>query len=378
MRVGLFCVLLLASITAWAGTCRDALAVTRFQSLAHLTPHAREQWAQVLESGGPGLRQALLDKMGSSRHEERLYAGYLASGYFSFDDSSLAFERQLIHLQTELRAAAPDPDDRIEPGFLFADAEGKAVLLPYGAEMDAGIHVPATSQVAELVNNFSYTDYLAQGFQVVQLQSGDNGFNYAQHDMAHLIGFVRNPEYMREVRALARARAELGPSRRLVLSYAEERANMAVFYVFEALSRGRLSALQDYFAMLGVPRAMDCPDPRCLKTLLKPVRSEAFALYEDKIGQLIELLGGGMVGGQSFSMDGIWADTWEPTAMELSVAHRREGQFENYLFYLLTTARMPIAEQVRQLLKGPSPELCAAYKSYLGKVSKKLLHLFCP
>jgi hypothetical protein len=373
--------LTLASVGTADASCNSDLQGQPFySSLAHLSPHAQQQWAQVLKNGGQWLKYGLerIRKSGMTQLEFT-FSDYEESGYFNRDfkyvhrDPSLGFEHQLVYLQNRLRGfkgtRAGDhlisEDDIIQPGFLFVDSQKEIILLPYAAEVAADLHVASEKEIGELVEPERYTEMLADGFQIVQVSQKENEFSFTQHDLGHLIGFSRDAVYMRAVRQLARQRAALSPERRK--DSTEDREAMAAFYVFEVFSRGNLPALKTFFTKIGIPEAMDCESRKCLNEKLKPKYWQARELYPKMRLELIDLFGGSVVGGQSFNYDGYFSPKFDPVMIELQGQPWGNRELADILTYLLLTAKLSIPEQVRMLVEGDL-RLRHIYDSYFHRM----------
>lgn len=264
--------------------------------------------------------------------------------YFS-QRKAEAFQKGLLHAS-----------ESIEPGFLFFNSAKQTLVLPFGAPIPEG-YFPALEE-GQLYDGTHFTEILGQGYQILQLDA-EKGW-IALHDVAHLIGYHSNFEYMKAVRR----QAQRGAQERLYPTVWSQRASN--FYLFELFAWPSRAAFQQFESRFGLEGLSHCQDLKCIQSFLfegELPKKEVTTYLAANFNSMLQPLGGTLLGANRTRFLG----QEEIDSAPYFLMHKllTSGLVDRYVEMLLLMLRTPLEEHAEMLRKGPSAAFCNFHRHFI-------------
>lgn len=360
---------------AYAQVCQNVLTSTAPSALpqkpfSHLDPHSEQQWTLITGRLAAALEMHLTANLPILRpaKDSSILPDLERAGFL--DESGRLPEKQqlqssvlrlLQYFQNQkndaLRSSEITEAQVIEPGFIFARAfDDHLIVLPFGAEVPRGYFPKMDSP--DLIEGKTFTRFLGEGFQVVQVSNDKKHSWMSFHDIAHLFGYYSDFTYMSTVRRLAQREPSTPGT---VFNF----QNMANFYFFEVFSWVNLKAVEEFERTFNLSALRECSDADCIRDLLyengqvKPVIG---AYLKENFNSLLRPLGGSLLSLNSVMFMGEAGRSATPYQIAEGWVNR--GQADLFVEFLYQMARTDIASHAEVILNGPSMEFCSFYYEF--------------
>jgi hypothetical protein len=367
---------------ASANLCEDILTITEpklLRTIERLDAHSKHQWELATLSLGKILSVHISEWFRTLRlaGEENVLPAFKKAGFLNAygglrEDNELpmAAIRLMQYFADQKQAALQSgltEEDIIEPGFLFAHKSGKLIVLPFGARVPDGYSLQV--QFPDLLDGKVFTEFLAEGYQTVQLSLDRDDAWMSFHDISHLFGYYAELDYMRASRMLAQA-ASSGDD-------ITDSHSMANFYMFEIFTWVGKDALKEFEKRFGLQKLAECQETECFEDLLFEYgspRADVWEYLRENMSALLRPLGGAILSRNAVTFVGDPAE--ESAPYFIARKWLTTGQIDLFVEFLYQMARTDIVHHAQVLRNGPSPEFCGFY--YQFALKHRVWRRLCP